>query len=110
MSKNLKLVGLISYTGPATTKNGVSVVVKRGEICRFSDEIADKVSEGFRINREGQEVLYFEEAGENEKVQHNFTEDKVEIEPSEVNALTGRNTREKATPQRSRQRQRLTTA
>lgn len=104
MSKNLKLTGLVSYTGVATTKNGVSVVVKRGEVSRFSDEVAEKVLEGFRVNRENQEVPYFEEVGEDAEINHNFTDEKLETVKSSVDALSGRPTRTAAPASRARQR------
>lgn len=110
MAKNLKLTGLVSYTGLATMKDGVSVVVKNGEVCRFEDAVAEKVLEGFRVNRENQEVPYFEEVAGDTPINHNFTNEEVKTVKSDTDALTGRPVRAAAPASRARQRRAAATA
>lgn len=66
MARNLKLVGLKTYTN-AVTK---SVIVKKGDICRFDESVADKVIEGARKNADDEAVPYWEET--DEKATHDF--------------------------------------
>ena len=81
MSKNLKLVGLATYTGVATTKEGKleADVIRRGEIACFTDEVAEKVLEGGRINAEGDWVCYWQEAPDDASINHNFTPEQLKV-------------------------------
>lgn len=87
MAKNLKLMGLASYTGVATMKDGLAEIVRRGEIARFSDEIAEKITDGGRTNAEGEWVSYWVEAPDDASVSHNFTKDTVKIETMDAKQL-----------------------
>lgn len=80
MSTKLKLTGLQSYTGRATIlANGESAVIKRGEVVLFKDEIADQVLSGTRKNGDGELVPYWQEVSDDTEVNHNFTDEKVEV-------------------------------
>lgn len=80
MSKNLKLMGLATYTGVATLKDGVQEPVRRGEIACFPDDIAEKVSEGGRTNADGDWISYWQPAPDDVTPNHNFTKEKVKVE------------------------------
>lgn len=82
MSKNLKLVGLKSYTGLATIKEGKSEadVVHRGEIACFPDDIAEKIMDGGRANLEGDWISYWQAAPDDATPNHNFTQEKIKVE------------------------------
>lgn len=84
---NLQLKGLSSYTGKATTKDGIAEVIKRGEVARFPLEIADKVLEGGRVDREDNWVPYFVQVDEDTPVNYNFTNEKIEVTKPDPAAL-----------------------
>ena len=84
---NLQLKGLASYTGKATTKNGIAGVIKRGEVARFTLSIADKVLEGGRVNREDNWVPYFVQVDDDVPVNYNYTEDEIQITKPDPVAL-----------------------
>lgn len=80
MSKNLKLMGLSTYTGLATVKDGAQELVRRGEIACFPDDIAEKITEGGRTNADGDWVGYWVEVPDDETPNHNFTREKVKVQ------------------------------
>lgn len=84
---NLQLKGLASYTGKATTKNGVAEVIKRGEVARFTVDIANKVLEGGRVDREDNWVPYFVQVDDETPVNYNFTDEDIETTKPDPVAL-----------------------
>lgn len=86
-SVNLKLVGIKTYTGAATMHGTESVVVHKGEVCRFSADVAKKVLKGARFNRENESVSYFQEVPDDAKVHHNFSGDDVEENKADIAEL-----------------------
>lgn len=74
MSMILKLTGISTYTG-AATQRGVgteAVAVLKGQVCRFKDDIAEKVLTGHRLNAENEPIPYFTEVEEGTKIDHDF--------------------------------------
>lgn len=84
---NLKLKGLASYTGKATSKDGVADVIKRGEVARFKLSIADKVLEGGRVDREDNWVPYFVQVDDDVPVNYNYTDEDITITKPDPAAL-----------------------
>lgn len=84
---NLQLKGLNSYTGKATSKDGVADVIKRGEVARFKLSIADKVLEGGRVDREDNWVPYFVQVDDDVPVNYNYTDEDITITKPDPVAL-----------------------
>lgn len=76
MSTILKLTGISTYTGAATQRGAgtEAVAVLKGQVCRFKDDIAEKVLTGHRLNAENEPIPYFTEvdADTNPKIDHDF--------------------------------------
>lgn len=58
MSKLLKLTGIASFSCPAFRAE----IVKKGQVVRVDDSLADKLSKGSRRNNEGEDVPYWTES------------------------------------------------
>lgn len=69
MPTNLKLAGLKTFVAPFTG----TILIKKGEVIRVSDQIAAKLEEGGRNNSEGEFVPYWVEPGANDAVTYDFS-------------------------------------
>jgi len=69
MSKVLKLKSLSTYIGAATDGQ----IVKKGQICRFSDDHAAKLALGSRKDKEGEDLPYWEECSDTVKTDFDFS-------------------------------------
>ena len=69
MAKILKLTGIETYVSPATS----GVIVKRGDVCKFSDAVSTALLKGSRKDREGEDISYWVEQDEDEPTKYDFT-------------------------------------
>lgn len=102
MPRNMKLTGLKSYTGAAVKPANMETrVINKGEVCRFSDDVADKVEQSGRFDKENEWKPYWTEVADDVVVNHNFSGDDVKEAPADLAKLAKENApRAKAAPQR----------
>ena len=97
MAKTLKLVGLKTYVNSATRDE----IIKKGEVCRFDDKVADKVLLGGRINADHERVAYFTEVSGGD-ITHDFSTEVAKAVPETVAAAEAPAEPVKATQRRAR--------
>lgn len=97
MARSLMLTGPLTYV---FTPMVVTEPIHKGEVVRFSDDLAERMLETGRINVENEFVCHWKEVGDDVKVDVDISstdESKVEVKPKTVVVMSRVSQREKAT-------------
>lgn len=94
----LKLTGIKTYTGPATK----GAAIKKGEVCKFDDAVAEQIKLGSRVNGDGEPIPFFTKPDADDKVTRDFSTPAAAVAPATVNPSAVAEALSKSTQRRPR--------